>query len=58
MVNITVAIVETGALSEKMGYDRGNYQYCVVVLTGVKYSLTENACCGVLQYHDLPILPH
>ena len=41
MVNITVAIVETGALSEKMGYDRGNYQYCVVALTGVKYSLTE-----------------
>ena len=41
IVKITVAIVETGALSEKMGYDRGNYQYCVVALTGVKYSLTE-----------------
>ena len=41
IVKITVAIVETGALSEKMGYDRGNYQYCEVALTGVKYSLTE-----------------
>ena len=25
--------------------------------TKLKFSLTENAFCGVLQYHDLPILP-